>query len=284
MSVRCYAASLCFLCCLLTGPAAAQTTVVGKITDARSGAPLPFATVTAGRAGRYTNDDGTYRLTTKTAPDSVTVSLLGYASRRVAVENGRADCGLQPVAYRTPEVTLSGRRKMKKTEFGHPKFSFSAFSGWWGTTVVRHVGRDFTGNGLLSAVTLRLDVEGNACEVFARVRVVGATPAGPGEDLLRETVVLRLRGGRNRYEVDLREYELPFPAGGVFVGVEFMRPDESCAGVSTNRSRFYAMTNGKEEAALTWQRTGFGRGAWKPFSLPSTGWYNNANFGATVRY
>lgn len=77
---------------LLALPAAlhAQTVVKGKVTDAHSGDPIPFANVIfAGTThGSTTDFDGNFIVRTSTNADSLVVSYLGYRTRTKKVERG----------------------------------------------------------------------------------------------------------------------------------------------------------------------------------------------------
>ncbi len=69
----------------------AQTTVIiGKVTDANSGDPVPFANLVfqGTSIGTTTDFDGNYRLETKSPTDSVTASYVGYVTRSKAVIAG----------------------------------------------------------------------------------------------------------------------------------------------------------------------------------------------------
>src|SRR5947207_9439311 len=65
-----------------------QTTITGKITDAKTGLPIPGVSVKikATRSGAVTNDNGVF--TIKAAPtDVLEITAIGYSSTKVAVGN-----------------------------------------------------------------------------------------------------------------------------------------------------------------------------------------------------
>lgn len=74
-----------------TSLAAQETIVQGKVTDAGSGDPIPFATLLfkGTTAGVSTDFDGNYNLHTTLKVDSVVVTAVGYKSRTKAVKPGR---------------------------------------------------------------------------------------------------------------------------------------------------------------------------------------------------
>lgn len=78
-----------FLCA--KGLAQTETVVWGKVTEAASGSPIPFANVVfKGTAiGATTDFDGYYRISTSLVADSVMVSYIGFVSKTKAIESGK---------------------------------------------------------------------------------------------------------------------------------------------------------------------------------------------------
>lgn len=94
--------------------ASAQTvyTITGLVTDARTGEPLPFASVAlVGRkVGALTDERGRYVLVAKLLSDSLAVSSLGYKTHHQAVDKNRAsqaiDIKLTSTGNALQEVTV----------------------------------------------------------------------------------------------------------------------------------------------------------------------------------
>lgn len=80
-----------FVLFLFPGFLSAQTVVTGKVTDSRSGDPIPFANVIfqGTTIGTTTDFDGNYSVRTHDPVDSLVVSYLGYQTRVKAVERGK---------------------------------------------------------------------------------------------------------------------------------------------------------------------------------------------------
>lgn len=88
---------------------AQQTTVGGTVIDEKTGRPLPQVSVSVGRISVVTNDDGAFILKLADAPKSITVSHLGYKTKRVALEAGKTEAlkiRLQPTAIQLREVVV----------------------------------------------------------------------------------------------------------------------------------------------------------------------------------
>lgn len=90
---------------------AQSTTISGRVTDARTGEPLPFVSIAFidSRIGTTTDMDGRYALETYYATDSLRVSSVGYTPRSVAVRKDRAqviDIALEPSNVELAEVVI----------------------------------------------------------------------------------------------------------------------------------------------------------------------------------
>ena len=70
--------------------ASAQTVVSGKVTDAHSGDPIPFANIIfkGTTSGTTTDFDGNYTVKTSGTVDSLVVSYMGYTTRTKKVVAG----------------------------------------------------------------------------------------------------------------------------------------------------------------------------------------------------
>lgn len=88
---------------------AQQTTVGGTIIDEKSGRPLPQVSVSAGRISVVTNEDGAFLLKLGQKPASITVSHLGYKTKKVALNTSDTDnlkIKLQPTTIQLREVVV----------------------------------------------------------------------------------------------------------------------------------------------------------------------------------
>lgn len=78
---------------MLSGNAYTQETIIsGKVTDAASGDPIPFANVVfkGSTVGSTTDFEGKYTLKTSVATDSLTASYIGYKTKTKAIKKGVA--------------------------------------------------------------------------------------------------------------------------------------------------------------------------------------------------
>lgn len=82
-----------------------KTTVAGRVTDANSGDPVPFANIVfAGTSiGTTTDFDGFYKLETSESVDSLSASYVGYISRTKVVNKGQS----QTIDFQLEENVIS---------------------------------------------------------------------------------------------------------------------------------------------------------------------------------
>ena len=88
---------------------AQQVVVSGVVTDQRSGDPLSQVSVSAGRVSVVTNEDGAFTLKLDKKPAAVSVSHLGYKTRKVAVSDGNTEhlkVRLEPTTIQLREIVV----------------------------------------------------------------------------------------------------------------------------------------------------------------------------------
>lgn len=88
---------------------AQQTTVGGTVIDEKTGRPLSQVSVSVGRISVVTNEDGAFTLKLAEMPRSVTVSHLGYKTKKVTLEAGKTESmkiRLQPTVIQLREVVV----------------------------------------------------------------------------------------------------------------------------------------------------------------------------------
>ena len=88
---------------------AQQVTVGGIVIDEKTGRPLSQVSISVGRVSVVTNDDGAFILKLADAPKSITVSHLGYKTKRVTLESGKTEqlkIRLQPTVIQLREVVV----------------------------------------------------------------------------------------------------------------------------------------------------------------------------------
>jgi hypothetical protein len=112
--------TLLAFCLFLTAAAALAQPISGRVTDARTGQPLPFVNIgVVGKAlGTVSNEQGRYGLAfqEKLAADTVRVSYLGYQPRLLTLRQlqGQPNLALSPAAVALAEVRVQGKSQFRR--------------------------------------------------------------------------------------------------------------------------------------------------------------------------
>ncbi len=98
---------------VLGGPAHAQRTIDGRVTDADTGTPLPQANlqIEGTYTGTITNAEGRYSLTLDSLPVTVRVRYIGYETAELRITEDaerRQDVALAPSTVELDEVVVTG--------------------------------------------------------------------------------------------------------------------------------------------------------------------------------
>ncbi len=101
---------LIILMCIPLATLAQQVVIGGVVLDDKTGKGLKQVSVSAGRLSVVTNEDGVFSLKLPQIPQSITVSHLGYKTRRVNVMEGQTEnltVRLAPTVIQLREVVIT---------------------------------------------------------------------------------------------------------------------------------------------------------------------------------
>ena len=120
--------------------ATSQTTVSGKVTDAETGDPIPFANVLliGTDAGAATDFEGYFSISTDAVADSIRVSYVGYEPISKLIQRGQEQTinfQLLPMAYGLSEFVFQAgenpaypiMRQVVANKAAHDKRNLSAY-------------------------------------------------------------------------------------------------------------------------------------------------------------
>ncbi|MBN3581994.1 carboxypeptidase-like regulatory domain-containing protein [Algoriphagus aestuarii] len=153
--------------------ASAQFQIKGKVTDAETGDPIPFASVLlkGTTIGMNTDFEGNYILSSRTLPDSIVVSYIGYLSQSKKLENQAeqlinfqlrpSDFEMEAFVFEAgenPAFEIIRRAVAKKNDFD--KRSLNAYETKNYTKIeidIDHVSEEFSQRKSVQKVTSVLD-------------------------------------------------------------------------------------------------------------------------------
>lgn len=124
----------------------AQTSITGQVTDAKSGEPLPYVTISGNnvKLGTVTDFDGHFTISTDQSVDSLVATYIGYDAVKKEVKLGikqvinfsmsESSAALNEIVIRpggvNPAEVIMKRARKKKKEYNPEKIEFYEYEGY----------------------------------------------------------------------------------------------------------------------------------------------------------
>jgi hypothetical protein len=211
---------------------AQENRITGRIVDAKTKDPVPFASIGLREegTGALTNEYGYFQLAglEKTSQDSLIVMTLGYERTALFIKRGSTEDLI--IELKKREVKLEGFTvkggKVKNLELGSKSNNpgEGMIQGLPGSQYAFFVKNDKQKKlGNVRTVSFYIGENGFPREPF-RVRLYKADGNynAPNTDLLTENVVVSAPQGGQWYTVDLTPYNISAPEEGFFVAMEWV--------------------------------------------------------------
>ena len=202
--------------------------IQGKVIDA-TGIPVPYVNIRVENEniGGTSETDGTFKI--QAASDKTLVfSAVGFETLQSKItQDGKIV--LQPLAYPLDEVVISKPKETIKIEIGdakkerfypewlHYPYVYAKFfpyqTSYDETNFIQEV-----------SVFTYSHIEGASF----KLRIYSVAENGsPKEDLIHESIIVKVKKGKKKTSVDLSSYHLILPKEGVFVGFEQLIIEEN---------------------------------------------------------
>ena len=202
--------------------------IQGKVIDA-SGNPVAYVNIRVENEniGGTSETDGTFKLNA-TLDKILVFSAVGFETLQSKIpENGKIV--LQQLAYQLDEVVISKPKETIKIEIGdakkerfypewmHYPYVYAKFfpyqTSYEQTNFIQEV-----------SVFTYSQIEGASF----KLRIYSVAENGfPKEDLINESIIIKVKKGKKKTSVDLSAYHLILPKEGVFVGFEQLIIEEN---------------------------------------------------------
>ncbi len=219
-----------FIICLIAIPAMGQMTFQIILQDSISKTAIQYATIGLKKAntGGTSDENGQYSLETADTQDTLIFSCLGFQPKNIPVvllKQGTDNTFfLRPIVYDIPEVAVQPK-KLKRTldlnSLDKKAYPTSFISSGFTQQIVRFFpAPSEPGNYYLGQFSMLLD-QGKSASFRVRVYAQKTNAKGPGEDLLREQVIIV--PGTNTPVIDLSKYKISIPDDGFFIGFEWLK-------------------------------------------------------------
>lgn len=210
-------------------------TVKFKVVDTDTNEGLPFTCIATSnnQRGCYTDMDGIFYANSN---DTVNVSSLGYHTKSITLSDipingeGFKIIKLERRVFEIKEVAVYGRSQRRRVPYEVRSFKNTRQKGVLynipGGQIAAKVPNHTYQFGLLEQVAFKLKVDGKrktAALLRLRIYAANENKSTPQESLLNETIPIGIRSGW--VTIDLSKHLIPFTKEGVFVGLEWIDPD-----------------------------------------------------------
>ena len=202
--------------------------IQGKVVDA-SGIPVPYVNIWVENEniGTTSELDGTFKI--QAALDKTLVfSAVGFETLKSKIKEN-ANVVLKTVTYQLDEVVINkpkksieieigeAKKKLFLPEFMHNPYVYAKFfpyePEYENSRYIKEA--SFFTNSQIDGASFK-------------VRVYSVTENGrPKDDLIQESIIVKVKKGKRKITVDLSSYNLTFPKEGVFIGFEQLIVEEN---------------------------------------------------------
>lgn len=228
------------------------------VVDENTKEPIPFVNVhLKGKdVGTNSNMKGEFSIEFADS-DTIVISAIGYEGREFLGQEIKSSILLKQKSYQLNEVTVRGS-KIRRIRLGNDQIKEAGFFRDSKIFVTLIKNSDLYGAVLKD---IEIHLEHPATDKFKyilRPRIFANVSSSPGEDLLKNDLVIEIRKNQNKILIDLETENITLPIGGCFIGVEFI-------GYYDEKNRFvsyHVNPAGTEQFAVS-----FGRGPGNSFFL-----------------
>ena len=215
---------------------AQETHISGRVVDAGTKDPVPFASVIlrSPDIGALTDEQGFFQFVGLESfkPDSVIVMTLGYDRCAVFIKNNISDVLTIELTHRNVEILGIGGKLICRPLTDKdlkPIIKSEQIAGTSGTQYAFFIANEKQNKlGKLRTVSFYIGENGFPMEPF-RIRIYKADGNyySPKTDLLNVRVFLTATRAGEWHTSDLSRYSIDVPEHGFFVALEFGKPDNT---------------------------------------------------------
>jgi CarboxypepD_reg-like domain len=216
------------LICLFFNVLNAQITLSHKITDCKTGAPVPYVHIGIAEKsfGTTSNEEGFFTLNVpeKFIRDTLTISFVGYETKRLPINSIKSDFKLCPSDIQLKEFVFVPK---KEKVLGRTKEGGNSTVAWFGNRKGYEIARFISNSKKVSAKRIGLYVTENAFDTLkVLVTFYKANGNKVGESINTKPYFWDARGNVKGWLY----YDLPKQIqieGDFFVGLEIVKSVES---------------------------------------------------------
>jgi hypothetical protein len=213
-------------------------TLKGVIKDSLSNNGLPYCNVVfmKSNSGVYSDENGLYKIDIqKNYNDTLKISSVGYEPKFIALAQFKGEVSVEFDVFLKEKVTVldevSVFRKAKiykKTHsFGEEREGNTGMSTLIGYESVVYIENAENSSGKMKSVVLYLKRTENAdfvAPLNIKFYCFDKENNRPGEALLKTNLIVKPRNRIYKLNIDVQDYNIPFPKDGICIGIELMDP------------------------------------------------------------
>lgn len=193
----------------------------GVVKDSLSGNPIPYVSIWVENEniGTTSEENGEFSINVNDKNKNLIFSALGFKKKIVKV--GEANLvSLAPMALDLPEVMISNRKDKKQIEIGRRRGVAEAFdNGPRMDAKFFPFLTDYKKTRWIKSVAIFTDSRIDQATIKVHLYEVDEN-GFPGEEMLTKDLIVPIKRGISKTEVDLTDFNLEMPKNGIFVVVE----------------------------------------------------------------
>ncbi|GAA4051142.1 carboxypeptidase-like regulatory domain-containing protein [Flavobacterium chungnamense] len=204
--------------------------IKGVVKDSLTGNPVPYVNiwVEGENFGATSIEDGTFSINTSEKSKNLIFSTIGFETKKYSVFNAN-NVVLKPIVYQLDDVVLTKFKNSKQIEIGDSKKRFylpePQNTPW---IFARKINFDVTNSDARFLKTLIYYTKSELDSAKFRVRLFSVSKNDmPEEDLLSKEIIVQVKKGKHKIEVDLLTYKIEVPKQGIIVGFESLFVEEN---------------------------------------------------------
>ncbi|MCF6365488.1 MAG: carboxypeptidase-like regulatory domain-containing protein [Bacteroidales bacterium] len=208
--------------------------IKGKIVDIETNEAIPYATIMYGETGQGVISDynGNFELEfDRNNIDTLRFASLGFKSRKLATKKilnkNVIKISLQKDLIPIPKVSVNGSDYYNLIAGNTGLASLGAlYMDTHGQEVALFIKNKKKKEGKFYKIYFKLSSKGNIDAPF-RIRIYQPDSHGkPGEDLLKDILVVKPATKKSWFEVNLSSYNVTFPESGLFISMGGIFPND----------------------------------------------------------
>lgn len=213
-----------------------QVIVEGTVTDARTKEKIPYASVSVGTSGTYTDLDGLFQLSIKDSlQDSLYIKCLGYEiksySLKAIQKQQLKHFTLTPLPVQIAEVTISSDRRISQPGKikGKSELQYRGPYKGYNQEIARLISLDTIRGKYIRLKKIRYFIAGGLFDdsehrapFGVRLYAIDSVTGLPGQELLPRNIVIQARKSNGWAEAELDSLRIYLPHTPVFASMQWL--------------------------------------------------------------